>query len=274
MIKNNKKFEIEYVSSSGVYKTPFTLVVFFEFFISFTIILLINLWYINSLYYSVTGERFIDSWSGGDWWYWLLLPLNIYGNIFLFFIINLMISKIIYSILNVIHPPKEGLFDNGSKDWKFMHRRFWTVYFPIWLARALPLPWSDIFVYRVFGIKVGKNVVLYEGYIDPEFIEIGNDTMTSLHVCIFSHLIYHDRVFIKKVKIGKKCIISAHSIILPGTVIKDEAILGANSYTNINQILESNLIHTGLPAIRSFNPKSIEELKSKVKDNKIGKNQY
>ena len=45
-----------------------------------------------------------------------------------------------------------------------MHRRFWTVYFPIWLARALPLPWLDIIAYRFFGTRVGSSVVLYEGY--------------------------------------------------------------------------------------------------------------
>ena len=63
-----------------------------------------------------------------------------------------------------------------------MHRRFWNAYLPIWLARALPLPWADIVVYRFFGVKVGKNVVAYEGYIDPEFVEIEDFTMTSLHI--------------------------------------------------------------------------------------------
>ena len=48
---------------------------------------------------------------------------------------------------------------------------------------------------------------MYEGYIDPLFVEIGDFTMTSLNICIFSHLIYHDGVFIKKVKIGKACVV-------------------------------------------------------------------
>ncbi len=264
MNENNLIPNLDYVSSSGVYRTPFTLIIFFEFCTSSLIIIFLNLWYINSLYYSITGDTFIDLWFSSEWWYWLLLPLNIFGNIFLFFVLTLGISKIIYSILILFGPPKEGFFKKGSKEWKYLHRRFWTIFLPIWLARALPLPWSDIFVYRVFGVKVGKSVVIYEGYIDPEFIEIGNDTMTSLHVCIFSHLIYHDFIVIKRVKIGSKCIISAHSMILPGTVLKDEAILGANSYTKINQILESKLIHTGLPVSRSFIQKSLEESKDKV----------
>ena len=108
---------------------------------------------------------------------------------------------------------------------------------------------------------------MYEGYIDPEFVEIDDDTMTSLHVCIFSHLIYHDRLIIKKVKIGKKCIIGAHTLILPGTKIKDEAMLGANSFTNPEQVLESNLIYVGMPANKSFTHKSIDE--SRIKAEKI-----
>lgn len=270
MEKNNYSSDLEFISTSGVYKTPFTSIILIEFFISGILIILINLWYINSLYYLLSGNKIIYSWPGGEWWYWLLLPLNIYGNLFLYFLINMIISAIIYRILNIISPPEEGIFKKDSKDWKFMHRRFWTAYFPIWLARALPLPWSDIFIYRLFGTKVGKNVVLYEGYIDPEFIEIGDDTMTSLHVSIFSHLIYHDRVIIKKVKIGKKCIIGSHTTILPGTIIKDEAILGSNSYTKIGQILESNLIHIGRPVDKTFIPASIGEYKRKVDNIKNG----
>ncbi len=256
--------DIKYISTSGVYKTSFTLIILIEFFISAIIIILINLWFINSLYFLLTGDKFIQSFPDGYWWYWLLVPLNIYGNIFLFFVINMGISTLVYKILKLLHPPREGVFKKGSKDWKYMHRRFWTAYFPIWLARAIPLPWSDIFIYRLFGTKVGRRVVLYEGYIDPEFVEIGDDTMTSLHVCIFSHLIYHDKLIIKKVKIGKRCIIGAHTLILPGTNIKDEVVLGANSFTKPEQVLESNLIYIGMPANKSITHKSIEQSRIKA----------
>lgn len=252
-------FDIEFLSSSGVYKTAFTLIIVLQLLVGGIVIVLVNLWFINSLYFLLTGDQFYQVAVRPEWYYWLLLPLNIYGNIYLFTFTIISFSAVIFRIINKLSPPQEGIFERGSKDWKYMHRRFWTAYFPVWLARALPLPWLDIICYRFFGIKVGKNVVLYEGYIDPIFVEIGDFTMTSLNICIFSHLIYHDKVIIKKVKIGKACIVGPHTIVAPGTVMHEGAVLGVNSYTQIGQELEGDIIHVGTPARLKLAIQSVEE---------------
>jgi hypothetical protein len=258
------KIELEFISTSGVYKTPFSLIIIVQLFIGGLLLFFVNLWFINSLYYLLTGSEFYSFGLRAEWYYWLLLPLNIYGNIFLFVFTIILFSAGIFRLLNKISQPKEGVFERGSKDWKYMHRRFWTAYFPIWLARALPLPWLDIIAYRFFGTRVGSSVVLYEGYVDPEFVEIGNFTMTSLNICIFSHLIYQDKVIIKKVKIGKACVVGPHTIISPGTVMEDFAVLGVNSYTKINQNLEGNLIHVGTPVSITLPIQSVEESQEKA----------
>ena len=192
--EEDPKFEMEFISTSGVYKTPFSLIIIVQLFIGGLVLFFVNLWFINSLYYLLTGTEFYSFGLKAEWYYWLLLPLNLYGNIFLFVFTIILFSAGIFKLLNKISQPKEGVFERGSKDWKYMHRRFWTVFFPIWLARALPLPWLDIIAYRFFGTRVGSSVVLYEGYIDPVFVEIGDFTMTSLNICIFSHLIYFQTI--------------------------------------------------------------------------------
>ncbi len=270
MEKNyESKFKVEFLSTSGVYKTPFTVIILFQFFIGGIILVLINLWFSNHLYFLLTGNQFFLMEPRGEWYEWLLLPMSLYANILLFAFSIILFSAGIFKVLNWLHPPQEGVFKKGSKDWKYMHRRFWTAYFPIWLARAIPLPWADIVVFRFFGIRIGKNVVIYEGYIDPEFIEIGDFTMTSLHICIFSHLIYQDKVLIKKVSIGTNCIIGPQTIISPGTIMQDGAILGANSYTWVCQELKSELIHVGTPVDKTFPIQSLEE--SQLKAEKIKK---
>jgi len=261
---DNSQFKIEYLSTSGVYKTPFTLIMVLQLFFGCFVIFSINLWYYNDLYFMLTGKRFLSFVLVGQWWEWLLVPMNIYGNLLLFSFSIILFSAVIFKILNKLHPPKEGVFLRGSKEWKYTHRRFWTAYFPIWLARALPLPWSDIFVYRLFGVHIGKNVVAYEGYIDPEFVEIGDFTMTSLHICIFSHMIYQDKIVIKKVKIGKTCIVGPQALISPGTILQDGAILGANSYTWFDQNLKGDLIHVGTPVSMTFPIQSIAESQQKA----------
>jgi len=261
---------IDYISTSGVFKTPFTLIIFLQLYVGCTVVILINLWFYNDLYFLLTGKRFLPFVLVGEWWEWILLPLNIYGNLLLFAFSIILFSTIIFKILNKLYPPKEGVFERGSKEWKYTHRRFWTAYFPIWLARALPLPWSDIMVYRLLGISIGRNVVAYEGYIDPEFVEIGDYTMTSLNICIFSHLIYHDKILIKKVKVGKTCIVGPQTIISPGTILKDGAILGVNSYTWIDQVLEGDLIHVGTPVSMTLQIQSVEESQKKAERIKKG----
>jgi hypothetical protein len=262
--EEDSKFEMEFISTSGVYNTPFSLIILVQLFIGGLVLFFVNLWFINSLYYLLTGSEFYSFGLKAEWYYWLLLPLNIYGNIFLFVFTVILFSAGIFRILNKLSQPKEGVFERGSKDWKYMHRRFWTAFFPIWLARALPLPWLDIIAYRFFGTRVGSSVVLYEGYVDPVFVEIGDFTMTSLNICIFSHLIYQDKVLIKKVKVGKACVVGPHTIISPGTVMEDFAVLGVNSYTNINQNLEGNLIHVGTPVSITLPIQSVEESQQKA----------
>jgi len=263
--EEESQFDMEVISTSGVYKTPFSLIILIQLFIGGLVLFVVNLWFINSLYYLLTGTEFYSFGLKAEWYYWLLLPLNIYGNIFLFVFIIIFFSGGIFRILNKISPPHEGIFERGSKDWKYMHRRFWTAFFPIWLARAIPLPWLDVIVYRSFGTKVGRSVVLYEGYIDPLFVEIGDFTMTSLNICIFSHLIYQDKLLIKRVKIGKACVVGPHTIIAPGTIMEDFAVLGVNSYTEINQRLKGNLIHVGTPVSITLPIQSVEESQKKTK---------
>jgi hypothetical protein len=269
-ITDDSKFKVDYISTSGVYKTPFTLIIIVQFLVGCFIILIINIWFYNDLYYLLTGSRFLPFLMLGQWWEWFLLPLNIYGNLLLYAFSIILFSAVLFKVLNKLCPPQEGVFERGSKEWKYTHRRFWTAYFPIWLARALPLPWSDIFVYRFFGVHIGKNVVAYEGYIDPELIEIGDFTMTSLNICIFSHLISQEKILIKKVKIGKACIVGPHTIISPGTTMQNEAVLGVNSYTWIDQNLEGNLIHVGIPVSITLPIQSVEESQKKAERVKAG----
>jgi hypothetical protein len=263
--KENSKPIVEFISTSGVYKTPFTGIILLELFVGALILIVVNLWFLNSIYYLLTGSQFYPFDPKAEWYYWLLVPLNAYAALHLFTFTVVLFSAVVFKLLNKISPPREGVFEKGSKDWIYMHRRFWTAYFPIWLARTLPMPWLDIVAYRILGLRVGKNVVLYEGYVDPLFVEIGDFTMTSLNICIFSHLIYHDKVFIKKVKIGKACVVGPHTIVSPGTIMHDFAVLGVNSYTLPNQELEGNLIHVGTPVSMKLPIQSLEESQKKAK---------
>lgn len=104
------------------------------------------------------------------------------------------------------------------------------------------------------GLKLGRNVRNYSPYgIDSEWpwlISIGDNTMISTNVKILAHdastgfLGLGTKV--GRVDIGKNCFIGCGSIILCGTRIGDNVIVGAGSI--VTKDLESDCVYAGNPA--------------------------
>ena len=63
-----------------------------------------------------------------------------------------------------------------------------------------------------------------------------------------SSMVLGDYLLVKKVILQEGCTIGAFSVIAPGTIVEEGAILGMGSYTNLNQRLNKNCIHFGRPA--------------------------
>ncbi len=247
------------ISTSGIFKDKASFFLLIEFICGISIVIYTSLWLIDYL-------------LQGFWILWLLVPLSVYSCLYLFTFSITFIAFLLLRLVNKVYPPKEGIFERNSKDWKFWRYRYWITYLPLWSVRALPLPWLDIAVYRIFGVKLGRNVCIYDGWVDPEFITIGDHTMTSLNTIIHSHLIYNDKLIIKRVEIGRNCIIGPQTIVSPGTTLEEGTILGANSITKIGQALEGGKIHIGVPVSKSFPIMSIEETENKL--TRLGVEQY
>lgn len=192
-------------------------------------------------------------------WMYIFLPISIYGLIWQFNGLTLVLSWIIYQVFKLIEPPKEGEFPIDSREYRFYCYRFWIIYYMTYVARAMPLPWVDYLAYRIFSLKTGGNNVLYDSWIDPEFLEIGENCMISLNTQLFSHCIYRDKFVVKKVILEDSAIAGAGAIIAPGTVIRKGAVLGASSSTKMDQNLKQFCIHVGAPVKHSMPIKVIDE---------------
>lgn len=232
------------VTSSNVIVDKNTWIMIAQFVWGLFITILASLWYYKRL-------------ATYQYWYDIfLLPLNIYGNIWLFTFSVAVFAWAAMKILLKIHPIKEGIFDlgtaEGQEEYKFYRLRFWFAYFALWLARAVPLPWSDFIVWRMMGSKMGKNVCLYDSWMDIELIDIGDFVMTSINTSILSHAIYDNKFIQMKTVVKKNAITGAQSIIAPGTVVEEGAVLGAAASTYVGQRLEGNLIHVGTPVSKHF----------------------
>ncbi|MHA1734215.1 MAG: acyltransferase [Promethearchaeota archaeon] len=200
---------------------------------------LVNFWYLLEI-----SKPLSES-----WYYWLLFPFWVYGLLYTFAFSVFALTALWIRILWRRFPPREGLFDLDSRDYKFWKKRYHVSLFACWLARALPLPWIDLVFYKMLGVKVGRNAVLYDTWLDTEFVEIENFVMLSLNSAVVSHcLLPNGKFYIKKVRIEEAGIVGAMSVVAPGTVIEEGATLGAACGTHYNQVLDKWAIHVGNPA--------------------------
>lgn len=197
------------------------------------------------------------------WLYWQLLwdysrPVHFYIYLpFIFFIIyltvalsSLVFAKLLLSMVNKIHPPREGVFlrDSSDKDYRFWSLRNVIKKWPVWICHRFPFPFLDNLAFRIFGVKTNLTNSLFEGWVDTEFIEFGENVVVGQGAVVMSSIIIGNLFIIRKTIIEDNVRIGAHAIILPGTHIKKNCVLNTWSTTIIGQEFEEGWIYNGGPA--------------------------
>ena len=145
----------------------------------------------------------------------------------------------------------EGIYGKSLEDkTAFKFALYFALYYPTYkLLNIFVLPPLKSFFLSLIGCKIGKNVFLAgeEWISDPCVIEIGDNTMIGVRALITGHLA-EDKLIIKKIKIGKNCLIGGDSFIMPGVTIEDNVVVGAKSLITKNKRLEKGKIYAGVPA--------------------------
>lgn len=107
---------------------------------------------------------------------------------------------------------------------------------------------------RMFGGKLGKNVVVGGLITDPSLLEVDSHTNIGGFSIILGHAVEHDKIVFAKVRIGKSCGIGVRSIILPGTTLEDHTFLGAQSLLSKYKIILQREKYGGVPAKKIYSP--------------------
>ena len=213
------------------------------------------------------------------WFYWQLLwsdtnALHFYLFLPLFGLLayvslvlsGILVAKIFLIVINVIHSPREGVFErtHKDKDYRYWNIRLIIKKYPIWIAHKFPFPFMDNICLRLFGVKTSFSNSLFEGWVDTEFIEFGKNIIIGQASIVQSSVIIGNLLIVKKVIIKDNVKIGAHSIVMPGTIIEENCILAAHSLTTVEQRLEKDWIYVGIPCekykINAFNEDNLEEL--------------
>ncbi len=181
----------------------------------------------------------------------LLFPFNLVIIIHLLQLSALIIAGLILKITNLIHAPKEGIFNRNVKDRDYL---FWNIRniikkWPLYLTSSNPFPWwKNRFSLRFFGVKIGKHSIVDNSWLSSEFLKVGKNVILGMNSTLITFGIEQDKFFIRKILIEDEVLIGAKCSILPGTHIKRGAKLAAHSYTNYDEILEEQQLYGGHPA--------------------------
>lgn len=117
------------------------------------------------------------------------------------------------------------------------------------------------------GLKLGRNVFLNDGFfLDPshcELITIEDNVVFGPLVCILAHDASSKKVIgatkVKPIILKQNCFIGARSIILPGSTVGRNSIVGAGSV--VSSSIPDNELWAGVPAKRLM---AIEDYKKKL----------
>lgn len=128
---------------------------------------------------------------------------------------------------------------------------------------------------EIRGVKMGENCLLLTKNFgsEPYLITLGNNVATSGNVTFVTHdgsmsVVRHlhpdlkDADLIKPINVGNNVFIGLNTIILPGSIIEDNIIIGAGSI--VRGKINKNSVYAGTPARYIC---SIDEYVSKNRDN-------
>lgn len=106
----------------------------------------------------------------------------------------------------------------------------------LYAARFSPSFCLKNFLYRMIGVKVGRNASIAPGVmldiLFPEQIEIGDNVVIGLNTTVLAHEFLVREWRIGKVLIEKDVAIGANCTILPGVIVGEGAVVSAMSLVN------------------------------------------
>ena len=116
-------------------------------------------------------------------------------------------------------------------------------------------------VYRMFGVKIGKDVsIAYNVLPDPlypELLEIEDNVLIGSDVEFGCHEFINHRFTLGRIKIKKNCMIGAYAMIGTGVTIGENSVIGLRSF--VRDDIPSNEFWAGNPAklIKKIDPKQL-----------------
>jgi acetyltransferase-like isoleucine patch superfamily enzyme len=141
---------------------------------------------------------------------------------------------------------------NAGDDW-WRARNFFRIWYNgilVEAARPLPHCWLKTLLFRMVGVKIGKNVKIGKGVIFDhlygDLVSIGDNSVLEDRVYFDGHEYTITQTVFAKTNVGKNVHIKKGTYVRPGTQIGDNTTV--EPYSFAQRDLEENSVYAGNPA--------------------------
>ncbi|MBM3460976.1 MAG: hypothetical protein FJX76_02640 [Armatimonadetes bacterium] len=178
----------------------------------------------------------------------LLVSVGLGCTYFIYGFMLLLVTGTLFRVLRLqLHPGEYELLSPTSLRWVLGSALGLVVKvtFMDFLALTPYLTWW----FRMMGAKVGREVMINSKYVhDASLLEIGDGTVIGGEAAISCHAVEHGKLILKKIVVGRKCLIGQRSILMPGVVIGDGAVIGAQAMVLKDAVVPAGETWIGIPA--------------------------
>ena len=164
-----------------------------------------------------------------------------------------MVSSIVvmkWVLLGRVRPGQHVLWSCWCSRWDFLFVA-WGFYARGTLEQLDGTIFLNAFL-RLIGVRIGKRVVLGHGFtqvVDPDMLSFGDDATVT---CNFQAHSFEDRILkIDHVLIQDRATLGQHAVLFYGAKIGAGALVTHHSVIMKNEMIESDAIYCGCPAVRS-----------------------
>ena len=156
----------------------------------------------------------------------------------------------IYRLFLRLSPLPQGKIEQGSRA-EFTYHVYLLFYlilfYPVMRSGAVPVPLMRL-IYLALGAKLGANTYSSGIILDPPFVEIGHDSIVGQFALIVPHVIEGTDLAHYPVRIGNNVTIGAHSCVLSGVTIGDDAIVATGAVVAKHTQIGMGEVWGGVPA--------------------------
>ena len=179
----------------------------------------------------------------------ILFPFIILISIGIFLVATVLIIKVYLLYYDKKGDIPEGTYDFTDPIAKIFKIKYFLRLFGLKIFHMIPFKIADTFAIEFWGnVILGKNVVLYEAVIDPQYLEIGDNVTIAPQARIHTHMIIDNQLYVKKVKIGNNVEIGAFAHINAGVQIADESVIAVGAWLRKNLKCKKPALWIGKPA--------------------------